>query len=170
MLSDQPWRELVIPFGFCSTLLNFCCTFPTLFPTTNPPYTSETWWCRFPGGEFQSYWLGISRQRCGNTTEDSLSNSLRAGWYSSHSSRRWRLLDDAGNLDDFFLAGTLFFFCLFKNAFDECVFFLFLETCWLFGKSLVGFVGDFVRTLWSTLTFSDFILGFVWFEVAGLDF
>lgn len=166
-------ESLSSPFSFCSTLISFCCcTFPTLFPTTNPPYTSETWWCRFPGGEFQSYWLGISRQRCGNTTKDSLSNSPRAGWYSSHSSRRWRLLDDAGNLDEKNLAGTLCVFLFLKMHLMNVFFFVSWKnrTFWEIFGAPFGFVGDFVRTLWSTLTSSDFILGFVWFEVAGLDF
>lgn len=101
-------------------------------------YSSETWWCRFPGGEFQSYWLGISRQRCGNTTEDSLSNSLRAGWYSSHSSRRWRLLDDAGNLDQKPK----------KNSQGLSVFFVFLK---MHLTNVFFFVSWKNRTFWGNL-------------------
>lgn len=34
-------ESLSSPFSFCSTLISFCCcTFPTLFPTTNPPKSS----------------------------------------------------------------------------------------------------------------------------------
>ena len=154
-------ESLSSPFSFCSTLISFCCcTFPTLFPTTNPPYTSETWWCRFPGGEFQSYWLGISRQRCGNTTKDSLSNSPRAGWYSSHSSRRWRLLDDAGNLDEKNLAGTLCVFLFLKMHLMNVFFFV----SW---KNRT-FLGNLWCPIWFCWRFCEnFVvhLNFLWFHL-----